>query len=694
MNTLSRISTQSGLKQRTSAQSIVEFAIALPILLLILFGIIEFGRLLQAYLAIENSARFGVRYAITGAYDSQYCDEADAALGYTTEDLKDGKADCKIPSTETDWEKKSEQLQDWARLPSIWDAAQAGSTGIFYQPDSSVNYLGFLQNVSDTFDATYLGVPTERGYFSVTVCSNRTGVAVDPNLYYYNNDPKDENLYPQPCRVGAKYMDDAGGPGDRVRILVTFRHPFITPFLSNIWNSVRISAQREGIVEKFRTSRVTGLSGGLALLPTWTLTPSITPTASDTPTPTHTNTPEATNTPTNTRTPTKTPTATKTPTPSKTPTQTPTPACGKLTVSSPIKLNDGSKYLEVTLTNTDQNYPITITKVTLGWDGDWHDEVDSRPNKYFDKYVWEGSTTILDPSNVLLTTSGFSHTVSQNINANSDGDFRLVFKEGFKYYHGSDFTLNFDYTVAGLTCNANEVTGKNGPVIVPTMPPDPIAGNFSFSANVTNPGGQVNQVRFMVYNSSNTLVHDWTESSVPYCFNGDGGSTCYTLTPLVDVWSRGYLVANGTYTLQIEASNKDSPSKLYTRIKRTFRITSDTPTPTFTPTKTFTPTITSTPTITRTPTITLTPTKTLTPSKTPTKTDTPPATNTPTKTATKTSTPTKTATPEATNTPTITKTYTLAPTNTPTKTNTPAPSKTPTRTPTPCLTPFEMGGCK
>ena len=41
-------------------QSMVEFAIALPILLLLVFGIIEFGRILQAWLAIENGARFGV----------------------------------------------------------------------------------------------------------------------------------------------------------------------------------------------------------------------------------------------------------------------------------------------------------------------------------------------------------------------------------------------------------------------------------------------------------------------------------------------------------------------------------------------------------------------------------------------------------------------------------------------------------
>jgi Flp pilus assembly protein TadG len=42
-------------------------------LLLVLFGIIEFARILQAWLSVENGARFGVRYAVTGQYNLAYC---------------------------------------------------------------------------------------------------------------------------------------------------------------------------------------------------------------------------------------------------------------------------------------------------------------------------------------------------------------------------------------------------------------------------------------------------------------------------------------------------------------------------------------------------------------------------------------------------------------------------------------------
>ena len=59
-----KINFSSKLSSQTSprAQSMVEFALTLPVLLLLIFGIIEFGRVLQAWLALENGARFAIRY--------------------------------------------------------------------------------------------------------------------------------------------------------------------------------------------------------------------------------------------------------------------------------------------------------------------------------------------------------------------------------------------------------------------------------------------------------------------------------------------------------------------------------------------------------------------------------------------------------------------------------------------------------
>ncbi|HEX5014454.1 MAG TPA: TadE family protein [Candidatus Limnocylindrales bacterium] len=51
-------------RSRTHAQAIVEFALVLPIFLLILFGIIDAGRLIVTYNTLANSARSAARVAI------------------------------------------------------------------------------------------------------------------------------------------------------------------------------------------------------------------------------------------------------------------------------------------------------------------------------------------------------------------------------------------------------------------------------------------------------------------------------------------------------------------------------------------------------------------------------------------------------------------------------------------------------
>ena len=47
--------------RRGRGDSIVEFALVLPILLLILFGILEVGRVLDAWIVVQNAARQGAR---------------------------------------------------------------------------------------------------------------------------------------------------------------------------------------------------------------------------------------------------------------------------------------------------------------------------------------------------------------------------------------------------------------------------------------------------------------------------------------------------------------------------------------------------------------------------------------------------------------------------------------------------------
>jgi len=49
---------------RVRGQSLTEFALILPVLLLVIFGVLDFGRAIYAYNAVSNAAREGGRTAI------------------------------------------------------------------------------------------------------------------------------------------------------------------------------------------------------------------------------------------------------------------------------------------------------------------------------------------------------------------------------------------------------------------------------------------------------------------------------------------------------------------------------------------------------------------------------------------------------------------------------------------------------
>jgi Flp pilus assembly protein TadG len=52
--------------RREKGQALVELALLLPVLLLLLGGIVEFGRIFHAYLVITSASREGARSAVVG----------------------------------------------------------------------------------------------------------------------------------------------------------------------------------------------------------------------------------------------------------------------------------------------------------------------------------------------------------------------------------------------------------------------------------------------------------------------------------------------------------------------------------------------------------------------------------------------------------------------------------------------------
>lgn len=228
-------------RRRHLGQGLAEFAILLPVMLLLLFTIIELARLLHAWVAVENGARFGLRYAVTGEYDMKYCP------GGTCKD---------------------DSESDSARIQSVQDVARAGSATIL-RDDS-------LADPSDE------GSP---GFFRVTVCSTRKD-ASGGNIFTYS-----EPVPGQGISAYCAPSDDAGGPGDTVTVTVDFDHPLIVPIFSTLWPKIHLNASRDGIVETYRTARVVGLPDTyptITLTPTNTEPPTDTPVPSETPTPTET----------------------------------------------------------------------------------------------------------------------------------------------------------------------------------------------------------------------------------------------------------------------------------------------------------------------------------------------------------------------------------------------------------------------
>ena len=340
-------------------QALVEFALVLPVLLMLLMVLIEVARLFSAWLIVENSAREAARYAVTGLYDKQYC--------YPTGTLLCDDGD----------KTTREAAQDAARLMTIKDVGRGAASGTL------VDY----------------GAPREqRSFLDVTVCSTRPGSDGSPE-FSYREDPISPStvIYPRCVLMANSEITDgdAGGPGDRVAITVLFDHPLITP-LRAIADWVPLVARREMIVEKYRTVRIQGLPPTI-MGPTATNTSTATPTNTPTNTSTPTETPTLTNTPT--RTPTNTPTPTQTPTSTATATATPTPSCEMLSSSSPNEeLYIVTDKVRAPLQNTSSYYTVTLLSAAVDWDPsgvpltDWHDEFRSEPAAAvtFDKYAVGG----------------------------------------------------------------------------------------------------------------------------------------------------------------------------------------------------------------------------------------------------------------------------------------------------------------
>lgn len=225
---------------RRRGQTLAEFAISLPILLLLLFGILEFGRLFQSWVTIQNAARTAARYAITGAYNQERYDidtllpcsmaNYSLALDRVTVPLYDADTSDGVIPTHTvevfrpvntnpaaiefieseylyaTWyglpdcfpdDDSLQQRRDILRLATVYDEARRGAAGLLL--DESLTGNATKQDLEnflyDTWSNPNPGYG-ERAWFNMMVCSARERTYQNDLTEIYNN-PDDERSGPE-----------------------------------------------------------------------------------------------------------------------------------------------------------------------------------------------------------------------------------------------------------------------------------------------------------------------------------------------------------------------------------------------------------------------------------------------------------------------------------------------------------------
>ena len=72
-----------GIHKASKGQSLVEFAMVLPLLVILIFGIIDFGMGLRSYISLTNATREGARFAAVGNLAGAYPADCDGATNTT-----------------------------------------------------------------------------------------------------------------------------------------------------------------------------------------------------------------------------------------------------------------------------------------------------------------------------------------------------------------------------------------------------------------------------------------------------------------------------------------------------------------------------------------------------------------------------------------------------------------------------------
>jgi hypothetical protein len=384
MMKLFSLQKQSKLKER--AQAIVEFAIVLPILLMVLVGILEVGRMVFYYVGVNNASREAARYASAVGLAS---DGIHTKYNYCT-GIKDVARAAAFPINITN-----------SDITINYDHGSVGTTfdacDVFPSDVVNINSGTNIDRVTVSINATYRPMVNliPIGQRTFTARSSRTILGIfELAVIPVGGGPSGGSATDTPTPTATAVSGPTATPTD-------------TPTAT-------------------ATATAT-LSGDYNPLPT--STPTFTPTATNTPT----------STPTSTSTPTATATATATSTPTATATSTAVSGCGSISLGT-MNVSTASNLISITITNP--HVPVTISGVTLDWKKDNKGQLELNQAQLGSIVFWTGNdtdgNTPMTPSS-MLTLPGYGVTST----------FTFTFNPAYSTYTPNSTTVTINFSTPG-----------------------------------------------------------------------------------------------------------------------------------------------------------------------------------------------------------------------------------------------------
>jgi len=353
-----------------NGQGLVEFALALPIFLLLIFGVMEIGRLVYFYSAIFTASREAARYA--------------SATGTS-------------PTSGTTYYRDCAGIR--ARAESVGFGAGLTDADISISYDHGPDSNGVSTSLGNC--GTYLAdmqlgdrviVTVTKGFHFVVPVLNESTIPISSTTY--------RSVLTRLDILSTPPVTNTPKPTFTFTFTPTFTlTPTFTPTNTNTPTPLYTNTPTLTFTPSLTPTQT--LTPTFTLTPTITLTPSITPTPTFTLTPSITPTPSKTSTATMTLTPSLTPTKTLTPTftptrlptntptitltPSITPTFTPTPTvttaptptlpagagCSVIKMGTPQLINSGGQYREadIYVQNAVNGVSRQLTNFEIWWNG-------------------------------------------------------------------------------------------------------------------------------------------------------------------------------------------------------------------------------------------------------------------------------------------------------------------------------------